>query len=250
MTDTNDAPQPASAACRPQDQTLPRNGDLHAKNLSVYAPNGNTWVVTPAYDIASTYLYDDHRMALSIGQHDQPTDITRSEMLRLANETSVSDRTAARLIDEQLAASDHRGTRSQAPSTDPALFEPPNNWKTNLIPLWSRCDRPSATDRRRKRQTYPVPSHRCYIGAFMARVITQRQLRNESGEIMRALDQGQSFIVTRNGVPVAQLSPIKAREFVSRELVATIFERAPELKPERFRRDVDRLLDQTPTPRA
>ncbi|MGH9057763.1 MAG: type II toxin-antitoxin system Phd/YefM family antitoxin, partial [Acidimicrobiales bacterium] len=36
----------------------------------------------------------------------------------------------------------------------------------------------------------------------MARDITQRQLRNDSGEIMRALDQGESFIVTRNGVPV------------------------------------------------
>jgi len=84
----------------------------------------------------------------------------------------------------------------------------------------------------------------------MARVITQRQLRNESGEIMRALDQGQSFIVTRNAVPVAQLSPIKAREFVSRELVATILEQAPQVKAEPFRQDVDRLLDQTPTPRA
>ena len=34
----------------------------------------------------------------------------------------------------------------------------------------------------------------------MAREITQRQLRNESGEIMRELDRGESFIVTRNAL--------------------------------------------------
>ena len=39
----------------------------------------------------------------------------------------------------------------------------------------------------------------------MARQITQRELRNESGEIMRALGRGESFVVTRNGVPVGEL---------------------------------------------
>lgn len=39
----------------------------------------------------------------------------------------------------------------------------------------------------------------------MAREITQRELRNESGEIMRALDPGETFVVTRNGVPVGEL---------------------------------------------
>jgi hypothetical protein len=30
--------------------------------------------------------------------------------------------------------------------------------------------------------------------------ITQRELRNNCGEIMRQLDDGESFVVTRNGV--------------------------------------------------
>ena len=30
--------------------------------------------------------------------------------------------------------------------------------------------------------------------------VTQRQLRNDSGEIMRRLDEGESFVVTRNGL--------------------------------------------------
>jgi prevent-host-death family protein len=36
----------------------------------------------------------------------------------------------------------------------------------------------------------------------MGREITQRELRNNSGEIMRELDEGETFVVTRNGVPV------------------------------------------------
>ena len=40
----------------------------------------------------------------------------------------------------------------------------------------------------------------------MAQAITQRELRNDSGEIMRSLDQGESFIVTRNGTPVRSVS--------------------------------------------
>lgn len=43
----------------------------------------------------------------------------------------------------------------------------------------------------------------------MAREVTQRELRNESGEIMRHLDDGESFIVTRNGSPVGELIPLR-----------------------------------------
>jgi prevent-host-death family protein len=42
----------------------------------------------------------------------------------------------------------------------------------------------------------------------MAREITQRELRNKSGEIMRQLDRGESFVLTRNGVPVGELTPL------------------------------------------
>ena len=47
----------------------------------------------------------------------------------------------------------------------------------------------------------------CRTGATFCRVsseISQRKLRNNSGEIMRRLDQGEAFIVTRNGVPVGE----------------------------------------------
>ena len=41
----------------------------------------------------------------------------------------------------------------------------------------------------------------------MATAVSQRELRNDSGAIMRRVQQGERFTVTRNGVPVADLVP-------------------------------------------
>jgi len=79
----------------------------------------------------------------------------------------------------------------------------------------------------------------------MAREVTQRELRNESGKIMRALDQGESFVVTRNGVPIGELIPLRQRQFVLANAAVSVFAAAP-----RFQADVDTLLDQSPLPRA
>lgn len=84
----------------------------------------------------------------------------------------------------------------------------------------------------------------------MARKITQRELRNNSGEIMRALDRGESFVVTRNGVPVGELMPFQERQFVSAEAVSVVFAGAPRIDPDRFRVDIDAFVDQDPAPRA
>lgn len=84
----------------------------------------------------------------------------------------------------------------------------------------------------------------------MAREITQRELRNESGEIMRALDRGETFVVTRNGVPVGELTPLRQRRFVGAEAAAALFAAAPIVDGERFRADVDAVLDQQPAPRG
>ncbi|MEW6322190.1 MAG: hypothetical protein AB1635_14015 [Acidobacteriota bacterium] len=84
----------------------------------------------------------------------------------------------------------------------------------------------------------------------MRQRITQRELRNDSGRIMRELDDGRAFIVTRNGVPVGELSPIRDRTFVPAENVRDAFAGAPPIARERFRRDVDAILDQDTTPRG
>lgn len=92
-------------------------------------------------------------------------------------------------------------------------------------------------------------SHPCY-DRYVAREITQRELRNESGEIMRALDQGESFVVTRNGTPVGELIPVRRRRFVPADVVMGAFAGAPRIDRARFRADVDSVVDQDPTPRA
>jgi prevent-host-death family protein len=94
-----------------------------------------------------------------------------------------------------------------------------------------------------------VLSHRRYAGP-MAKVITQRTLRNESGEIMRGLDRGESYIVTRNGVPVGELMPLRRREAVPAEMLLAALAGAPRIDPIRFRKDVDELIDQDPRPRV
>lgn len=67
---------------------------------------------------------------------------------------------------------------------------------------------------------------------------------------MRALDRGESFVVTRNGVPVGELVPLRQRQFVAAETAIAVFAGAPAVELERFRSDVDALLDQDPAPRA
>jgi prevent-host-death family protein len=44
----------------------------------------------------------------------------------------------------------------------------------------------------------------CYV-----KTISQRELRNDNAEVMRNVEQGETYTVTRRGVPVASLSPIQ-----------------------------------------
>jgi antitoxin (DNA-binding transcriptional repressor) of toxin-antitoxin stability system len=80
--------------------------------------------------------------------------------------------------------------------------------------------------------------------------VTQRELRNNSGEIMRGLDQGKTYVVTRNGVPVGELAPMRRHRFVSAEAAVAVFKGAPSVDLERCRRDLDRVASQDPDPRG
>lgn len=84
----------------------------------------------------------------------------------------------------------------------------------------------------------------------MSKTITQRELRNDSGEIMRLLDQGETFTVTRNGVPVGELAPLRRNRYVTADAAIAMFRNAPRIDPERFRADLDSIADQDPDPRA
>ncbi len=84
----------------------------------------------------------------------------------------------------------------------------------------------------------------------MGREITQRELRNESGKIMRELDEGECFIVTRRGVPVGELTPLRRHRFVPAETAVAHFRSAPAVDYDQFRRDLDDLVDQGTAPRG
>jgi antitoxin (DNA-binding transcriptional repressor) of toxin-antitoxin stability system len=68
--------------------------------------------------------------------------------------------------------------------------------------------------------------------------------------VMRALDAGEDFIVTRNGRPVGELRPYKPRKFISRQAFVDLFAGSPPIDHERFQADIDAYADQDPTPRG
>lgn len=67
---------------------------------------------------------------------------------------------------------------------------------------------------------------------------------------MRALDRGERFVVTRAGVPVGELTPVRRRRFVSAGAAAALFAGAPSVDAERFRADLDAFADQQPPARG
>jgi len=48
----------------------------------------------------------------------------------------------------------------------------------------------------------------------MNREISQRELRNSSAEVLRAVQDGESITITSNGTPVAELVPLRRGRFV------------------------------------
>jgi prevent-host-death family protein len=73
--------------------------------------------------------------------------------------------------------------------------------------------------------------------------INQRELRNDSGKVLRRVQAGETFIVTRNGTPIAELKPIPPRRFVPRSVLAASSANAPHIDFARFRADLDAVVD-------
>jgi prevent-host-death family protein len=81
----------------------------------------------------------------------------------------------------------------------------------------------------------------------MPTVIPQRELRNQNASIIAKVAAGESFIVTRNGAPVAELRPITPgrRIFVPKAELIAIAAKSPHIDAAAFRADMDRLIDQS-----
>lgn len=80
----------------------------------------------------------------------------------------------------------------------------------------------------------------------MTRTIPQRELRNDNAKVIDAVTAGETFVVTRNGVPVAELRPVRPgrRAFISREEVAALAATQVRIDRQQFRIDLDRVIDQ------
>jgi prevent-host-death family protein len=80
----------------------------------------------------------------------------------------------------------------------------------------------------------------------VARTIAQRDLRNDNAKVMEAVTAGETFVVTRNGEPVAELRPLRPSRptFVPRAVVAALAAGPGRPDPVRFREDLDAAVDQ------
>lgn len=76
----------------------------------------------------------------------------------------------------------------------------------------------------------------------MTESVTVRELRNRGGAVIDAVARGGAVVITRDGVPVAELrslpdAPLTARELIRRRRAL------PPVDPERLRTDIDAVLD-------
>jgi prevent-host-death family protein len=80
----------------------------------------------------------------------------------------------------------------------------------------------------------------------VSKIIAQRDLRNDNAKVIDAVTAGETFVVTRNGQPVAELRPIRSarRTFITRDEVASLAGAAVRIDHRRFRDDLDRSIDQ------
>ena len=72
----------------------------------------------------------------------------------------------------------------------------------------------------------------------MSGTISQRELRNDNAEIMRRVEAGESFVVTRNGKPIADLVPHgPARKRKTFRDMQEEFRQLPPIDVEQWHRD-------------
>lgn len=71
-----------------------------------------------------------------------------------------------------------------------------------------------------------------------------RELRNHGGEVIDRVAAGERVTITRDGKAVAELRPLPRPRATAAALIKR-FRRLPPLDPDRFRADVDAIVDQS-----
>jgi prevent-host-death family protein len=88
------------------------------------------------------------------------------------------------------------------------------------------------------------------------KVVTQREFRNNSAAVMDAVEAGETYHVTRNGVEVAELRPLTRRRRLTAAELVERHRLLPQVDYARMRGDADaffgtedRVEDGPPEPR-
>jgi prevent-host-death family protein len=79
----------------------------------------------------------------------------------------------------------------------------------------------------------------------MSKTITQRELRNNSGKVLRDVAAGETVVVTSRGTPMAELRPTGRATSMRRDEFLRMMRGLPKIDAKQFRKDVDSLVDQS-----
>jgi prevent-host-death family protein len=71
-----------------------------------------------------------------------------------------------------------------------------------------------------------------------------RDLRNRGGEVIDRVRGGERITITRDGEPVAELRPLPRTRLTAATMIE-LFRKLPPVDPERFRADIDAVVDQS-----
>lgn len=77
----------------------------------------------------------------------------------------------------------------------------------------------------------------------MSREVIESEFRNDVAAILREVEAGRTIIVTRNGIPIAEVRPLGPNRFVTRGTIADAAASAPRVDAGRFRADIDAVID-------
>jgi prevent-host-death family protein len=74
------------------------------------------------------------------------------------------------------------------------------------------------------------------------KVISQREFRNNSAAVMDAVEAGEVYHVTRNGVEIAEVRPVTRRRRLTAEELVGRHRRLPRVDRDRMRDEADEFF--------
>ncbi|WP_327696736.1 type II toxin-antitoxin system Phd/YefM family antitoxin [Streptomyces sp. NBC_00459] len=77
----------------------------------------------------------------------------------------------------------------------------------------------------------------------MVKTITQREFRNNSAAVMDAVEAGETYHITRNGIEVAELRPLTRRRRPSAEQLVARHRMLPHVDYAQMRAEADELFE-------